>query len=81
MLFIGGRYWTIAHVDSRTLPEFLQDSKATQDLVSKNRSNVLLILRELSEQSTLVWQETCVLALAQLARFVYFVPVRSLYAY
>ncbi|KAI9640177.1 serine/threonine-protein kinase M1 [Ciborinia camelliae] len=52
----------------RTLPEFLQGAKAPQDLVIKNRTNVLIILRDLSEKPTLYWQETCILAWGQLAR-------------
>ncbi|KAJ8069456.1 hypothetical protein OCU04_003110 [Sclerotinia nivalis] len=52
----------------RTLPEFLQGPKAPQDLVLKNKTNVLIILRDLCEKPTLHLQETCVLAWGQLAR-------------
>ncbi|TGO91177.1 hypothetical protein BPOR_0036g00070 [Botrytis porri] len=52
----------------RTLPEFLQGDKAPMDLILKNRTNVLIILRDLCEKLTLHWQETCVLAWGQLAR-------------
>ncbi|KAM0134783.1 hypothetical protein ACHAP3_005339 [Botrytis cinerea] len=52
----------------RTLPEFLQEEKAPKDLILKNRTNVLIILRDLCEKPNLHWQETCVLAWGQLAR-------------
>ncbi|RAL58649.1 hypothetical protein DID88_003013 [Monilinia fructigena] len=54
----------------RTVPKFLHGSKAPEDLILKNRTNVLIILRELSEKPTFHWQETCVLAWGQLARVV-----------
>ncbi|TGO14465.1 hypothetical protein BTUL_0052g00020 [Botrytis tulipae] len=52
----------------RTLPEFLQGEKAPKDLILKNRTNVLIILRDLCEKPALHWQETCVLAWGQLTR-------------
>ncbi|QSZ36964.1 hypothetical protein DSL72_009056, partial [Monilinia vaccinii-corymbosi] len=65
----------------RTLPEFLHGAKAPQDLVLKNRTNVLIILRELSEKPTLHFQETCILAWGQLARSAQLLPACSCYAY
>ncbi|KAF7872002.1 uncharacterized protein EAF02_009107 [Botrytis sinoallii] len=52
----------------RTIPEFLQEERAPKNLILKNRTNVLIILRDLCEKPTLHWQETCVLAWGQLAR-------------
>ncbi|ESZ94262.1 hypothetical protein SBOR_5330 [Sclerotinia borealis F-4128] len=52
----------------RTLPGFLQGPGAPQDLVLKNRTNVLIILRDLCEKPNIHWQESCVLAWGQLAR-------------
>ncbi|KAM3088202.1 serine/threonine-protein kinase M1, variant 2 [Clarireedia jacksonii] len=52
----------------RALPQFLQGSKVPQGLLQKNRTNVLIILRDLCEKPALYLQETCVLAWGQLGR-------------
>ncbi|PQE07411.1 phosphatidylinositol 3 protein [Rutstroemia sp. NJR-2017a WRK4] len=52
----------------RALPEFLEGAEVPQSLLQKNRTNVLIILRDLCEKPALYLQETCVLAWGQLGR-------------
>jgi serine/threonine-protein kinase ATR len=55
---------------SRTLPSFLRDTIADGSLMQRNRRNVLSLLRSFSEEQVTHLQETCILAWAQVGRYI-----------